>query len=177
MKTALLVIDVQRGLCEQANPPFQAQQVIARINAVSEQARRAAVPVIFIQHEDEELVSGSAAWQLADGLHTQPGDLFVTKTGSDAFHRTGLEQTLRQLGVEQLVICGMFTEFCVESTTRRALALGYPVVLLADAHTTQDKPHLPAAQIITHHNATLPNIGSYGPRVRLRGSAELNFAI
>ncbi|MBI3283803.1 MAG: cysteine hydrolase [Burkholderiales bacterium] len=175
MKTALLVIDVQHGLCEDQNPPYETQQVIARINAVSAQARSTGMPVIFIQHEDDDLVFGSEAWQLAVGLQTQSGDLFLRKTGSDAFHRTELEQILKQLGVSDLVICGMHTEFCVESTTRRALALGYPVLLVADAHTTQDKPHLSAAQIILHHNATLSNIGSYVPRVRAIGSADLRF--
>lgn len=175
MKTALLVVDVQRGLCEDPNPPYQTPQVIDRINAVSEQARAAGMPVIFIQHEDDYLVFGSEAWQPAAGLQTQPGDLFLRKTGSDSFHRTGLEQTLRQLSVSDLAICGMHTEFCVDNTTRRALALGYPSVLVADAHTTQDKLDLSATQIIRHHNATLSSIGSYGPRVRALASADVRF--
>ena len=70
----------------------------------------------------------------------------------------------------------MHTEFCVDTTTRRALAAGYPVVLVADAHTPEDKPHLSAAQIIRHHNETLANITSFGPQVRAILSHSLRIA-
>ena len=76
-----------------------------------------------------------------------------------------------------LVICGMHTEFCVDTTTRLALAAGYPVVLIADAHTTDDKPHLSAEQIIRHHNETLTNITSFGPRVRAIPSEAFRIAL
>lgn len=72
-----------------------------------------------------------------------------------------------------VVICGMPTEFCVDTTTRRALALGYPVVLVADAHTTERNEYLSAAQIIRHHNHTLANITSFGPRVRAISTEQL----
>jgi nicotinamidase-related amidase len=75
--------------------------------------------------------------------------------------------------VTDLVICGMETEFCVDTTTRQALALGYPVVLVADAHTTERNEHLSAAQIIRHHNNTLSNITSFGPGVRAISTEQL----
>ena len=74
-----------------------------------------------------------------------------------------------------LVICGMHTEFCVDTTTRRALALGYPVTLVEDAHTSAGNAALPAPQVIAHHNITLSNISSFGPRVRLVSAANLRF--
>lgn len=66
--------------------------------------------------------------------------------------------------MDRLVVCGFQSEFCVDTTTRRALALGYPVTLVADGHSTTDNGVLSAAQISAHHNATLTNIVSFGPR-------------
>lgn len=176
MKTALLIIDVQQGLCEGDHEAFESQQVIGRINIVSEKARAAGAVVIFIQHESKSqyLEFGTGAWQLANGLHLEPTDLRIRKTSSDSFHRTDLEEVLKQHAVTDLVICGMHSEFCVDTTTRRALALGYPVVLVEDAHTTEDKEHLSAAQIIRHHNDTLTNISSFGPRVRAISTEDLH---
>ena len=168
MSTALLIIDVQQGLCEGDSAAFESPQVIARINTASAKARAAGAPVIFIQHESASgyLEFGSDAWQLAHGLHVEPADLRIRKTTPDSFLRTDLQDVLHQHGVTHLIICGMHTEFCVDTTTRRALALGYPVVLVADAHTSAGNAHLSAAQVIAHHNATLTNISSFGPRVR-----------
>ena len=175
MKTALLVIDVQQGLCEGEHGAFESSQVIARINKVSGKARTAGSIVVFVQHESKfgYLEFGTDTWQLAHDLEVFKDDIHIRKTTPDSFHGTELEQILNQHAVTDLVICGMHTEFCVDTTTRRALALGYSVVLVADAHTTEDKEHLPASQIIRHHNATLTSISSFGPRVRAITTEEL----
>ncbi len=175
MTAALLIIDVQQGLCEGEHAAFESPQVIARINTVSAKARAAGAMVIFIQHESTSgyLAHGTDAWQLARGLHVEPSDLTLRKTTPDSFHHTELEEVLKRHAVTDLVICGMHTEFCVDTTTRRALALGYPVVLVADAHTSEGNAHLSAAQVIQHHNATLTNISSFGSRVRAIFSENL----
>jgi nicotinamidase-related amidase len=175
MNTALLVIDVQQGLCEGEHEAFQSQRVIARINRVSEKARIAGALVVFIQHESTSgyLEFDTEAWQLARGLHVDATDLRIRKTSPDSFHRTALEQVLKEHAITDLVICGMHTEFCVDTTTRRALALGFPVILVDDAHTTEGNRHLSAIQVIQHHNETLTNISSFGPRVRAISTDEL----
>ncbi|MGV3728767.1 cysteine hydrolase family protein [Hydrogenophaga sp.] len=174
MKTALLIIDMQQGLCEGPGRADATDQVIARINHVAAQLRAAGAPIVFIQHESTVgyLEHGTREWQLADGLALQPGDLRVRKKTPDAFLNTDLEALLKARGVEELVVCGMHTEFCVDTTTRRALALGYPVILVADAHTSAGNEVLGAPQVIAHHNATLTAISSFGPRVRAVSSAE-----
>ncbi len=167
MTRALLIIDVQQGLCEGEGAAWDCGKVIARINRVAAHARASGVPVVFIQHEDATaLVQGSRAWQLADGLLTEPDDLRVRKTTPDSFLRTDLQALLSVRGVSELIVCGMHSEFCVDTTTRRALALGYPVTLVADAHTSAGNAALTPQQVIAHHNATLTNISSFGPRVR-----------
>lgn len=175
MNTALLVIDVQQGLCEGEHDAFESQQVIGRINQVSAKVREAGGLVVFVQHESSsgDLGFATDAWQLARGLHVETADLRLRKTTPDAFHRTALEQVLGQHAITDLVICGMHTEFCVDTTTRRALALGFPVTLVGDAHTTEGNRHLSAVQVIRHHNETLANIESFGPRVRVVSTEDL----
>jgi nicotinamidase-related amidase len=167
MSIAILVIDVQQGLCEGDDAPFDCAGTIARINQVTAKARAAGAMVIFIQHESTAgyLEHGSAAWQLAQGLDVQTADPRIRKTTPDSFLRTGLESVLQKSGVTRLVICGMYTEFCVDTTTRRALSLGYPVLLISDAHTSAGNVAVSPQQVIAHHNATLTNISSFGPRV------------
>jgi nicotinamidase-related amidase len=176
--TALLVIDVQQGLCEGEQDAFESQAVIARINLVAEKARAAGALVVVVQHEGTSgyLEFGSDAWQVAHALRVEAGDLRIRKTTPDAFHRTELQGLLERHAVRHVVICGMHTEFCVDTTTRRALALGYAVVLVEDGHTTQDNAHLSAAQIIRHHNETLTNISSFGPRVHAVCAEDLRIA-
>jgi nicotinamidase-related amidase len=175
MKTALLVIDVQRALCKGKYEVFEAREVIQRINLVSKKAREAGALVVIVQHESqgEVLAYQSAGWQLAEGLHTEATDTFLRKTAADSFHKTELESFLRARSVTQLIVCGMQSDFCVDTTTRRALALNFPVTLVSDGHSTLDNEHLAAAQIIAHHNATLANISSFGPIVTLASAEEV----
>jgi nicotinamidase-related amidase len=173
--TAVLVIDMQQGLCEGEGRAWASDEVIARINHVTHRLREGGVPIVFIQHESTTgyLEHGSHEWQLADGLQVQPGDLRVRKKTPDAFLNTDLEALLKARGVDEVIVCGMHTEFCIDTTTRRALALGYPVTLVADAHTSAGNAVLSAPQVIAHHNATLTNISSFGPRVRAVASADI----
>jgi nicotinamidase-related amidase len=173
--TAVLVIDMQQGLCEGEGRAWASDAVIARINQLTHRLREAGVPIVFIQHESTTgyLAHGTREWQLADGLQVQPGDLRVRKKTPDAFLNTDLEALLKARGVDEVIVCGMHTEFCIDTTTRRALALGYPVTLVADAHTSAGNAVLSAPQVIAHHNATLTNISSFGPRVSAVASADL----
>jgi nicotinamidase-related amidase len=166
MKTAVLVIDVQQGLCEGEGKAHDCDGLIAKINHVTQQARAAGAPVIFIQHESNAgyLEHGSTAWQLAHGLHVAASDIKLRKTTPDSFLRTSLATLLTERHIDHLVVCGMHTEFCVDTTTRQALARGFPVTLVSDAHTSAGNSALTPQQVIAHHNATLTNISSFGPR-------------
>ncbi len=177
MRTALIVIDVQQGLCEGKYAAYGAPALIARINALAQRARTEKLPVIWVHHEESEglLQHGAPGWQLAQGLETRTDDILVRKTTSDAFLRTGLERLLKTHGVDRLVICGLQTEYCVDTTVRRALGLGYPVTLVSDSHSTMDNEQLSAAQIIAHHNLTLSRMDSFGPRVQLVTASEVSF--
>ena len=106
----------------------------------------------------------------------KPEDIRIRKTTPDSFLRTELQARLESLGVDSVVICGLQSEYCVDSTARGALARGYPVTLASDAHATMDNGVLTAAQISAHHNATLAGMSSFGPRVTVTPAAEIEFA-
>ena len=175
MNNALLIIDVQQALCSGDNAAFECHRVIDRINLVSTQARTAGALVVLVQHEapGTAFEHGTAGWQLADGLVVQGTDVRLRKKATDSFHQSDLQAVLQQHSVESLVICGLQSDFCVDTTTRRALALGYPVTLVSDAHSTVDNAVLGAAQISAHHTATLANIRSFGPRVTPLRASEI----
>lgn len=176
MKSALLIIDIQRALCSGEWAAFDIDRVIQRINGVSAKARAAGLPVVLIQHEESEgpLQFDSEGWQLADGLVTHADDLRVRKTATDSFHATELHALLQQRGIEHVIVCGLQSEFCVDSSVRGALALGYAVSLVTDAHSTVDNGVLTAAQISAHHTVTLANVSSYARRVTPVLAHELN---
>jgi nicotinamidase-related amidase len=175
MTTALLIIDVQHGLCTGEYEAFESKRVIERINVVSRKMREAGAPVVVIQHEAPggPLQHGTEGWNLAVGLDVRPTDIYVRKKASDSFHNTDLQAILQAHGVKKLAICGLQSEFCVDTTTRRALALGYPVTLVSDAHSTINNSVFSAAQITAHHNETLANLTSFGPRVVAVPSSEV----
>lgn len=178
MNTALLIIDVQRALCSGEEEAFDSRRVIDRINTVAGAARNAGVPVVIIQHEEENgsLEYNSEGWKLDPDLDTGPDDIYVRKTAPDSFHDTDLLDILEARGIKQLVICGLQSECCVDSTTRRALALGYPVTLVSDAHTTMDTAALKAPQISAQINEALAR-GGFGPGIRVIPATEVRIEV
>lgn len=172
LRQAMLVIDVQQALCTGADAAWDCAGLIQRINQATTAARAAQLPVVWVQHEEPGLEHGSAGWQLADGLRVASSDLRSYKTTGDAFWKTDLLPVLQQLGVQELVVCGMHTEFCVDVTTRAALRHGYPVVLLQDAHTSSGNAAITPQQVIAHHNITLSSTGSFGVRARLQTAQQ-----
>jgi nicotinamidase-related amidase len=130
-----------------------------------------------MSRKTDPLAYATDGWQLAAGLDALPTDLYLRKKSPDSFHKTELQSVLHARGITKLVICGLQSEFCVDTTTRRALALGYPVTLVSDGHSTMDNGVLTAAQISAHHNETLANITSFGPRVRAVPAGEVKIEV
>jgi nicotinamidase-related amidase len=153
MAAALLVIDLQVGVLEGC---FDAKGVVARAGVLVERARVAGVPVVWVQHVDEDLRHGTSAWQLADGLVPAPDELRVDKIYCDAFADTPLRALLEKRGVRRLVVAGAQTDYCIRTTAQRAAAEGYSVVLASDAHTTTaaevGSVALSGEQIVAHTN-------------------------
>jgi nicotinamidase-related amidase len=160
-QAAVLVIDVQVGLFCTPSPPFEASEVIARINSVASKARAAGVPVIFVQNdgppEGSWLVPNTQGWQLHPDLQRLEGDPIIRKTTGDAFYRSDLERTLRGAGIQELVLTGYATDFCIDSTLRNAASKEFELFVISDAHTTNDAPMLKAHLIRDYFNWVWPD--------------------
>jgi nicotinamidase-related amidase len=170
MSTALVVIDVQQGMFTQPSPPHRSEAVLAAIRALQDRARSERIPILHIQHDggDGPLARGTSGFAIHPEVAPKPGEDVVVKNRCDAFLGTGLDARLRALGIGRLVIAGMQTEYCVDTTTRAAFAHGYKVVLASDAHTTFDSDALKAPDIIRHHNAVLRDFATVIPLAEIR---------
>src|SRR3954452_15367781 len=134
--TALVVVDVQNAALERAH---ERDAVVANVGSLVERARREGVPVVWVQHSDEQLARGSDGWQLVSELGPGDAEPLVEKSYGDSFEETSLETVLSRLGVGRLVVVGAQTDWCVRSTLHGALARGYDATLVSDAHTTEDQ--------------------------------------
>jgi len=156
-KTALLIIDVQVGIIDGFSA-YRGREVLEQINNLLAKARAAKIPVIYVQHDGEKahpLEVGTPGWQIHSAIKPGVRDLIIRKRASDSFFETTLHRELETRGIRNLIIAGCMTEYCVDTTSRRAITMGYDVTLVSDAHTTIDNKLLTAAQIIAHHNALL----------------------
>jgi nicotinamidase-related amidase len=150
--TAVVVIDVQNGVV--AGAPKR-DEVIANINELVGRARAADVPVVWVQHQSEELPEGSEQWQYVPELEMGDGEPLVHKRYGDSFEDTNLEDELAARGVGRLIVTGAQTDACVRSTLHGAFTRGYDTTLVADAHTTEDLTEWgapPVDQVIAHTN-------------------------
>ena len=154
-KSALLVIDMQIGAVKLENPKFyKIDELIVRLKGLIERARKQKLPIIYAQHHNQEgfLSYGSDEWGLIPEIGPKQEDLIIHKSTPDIFLNTPLYEELQNKGIKNLVICGIQTADCVDTSCRIAFSLGYKVVLVKNGHTTFDSSILKAEQIIEHHN-------------------------
>jgi isochorismate hydrolase len=151
--TALLVIDVQNGVVA---GDYDRDAVVANVGRLVDKARHDSVPVVWVQHNnDEQLERGSENWQLVPELKRDESEPLVDKRYGDSFEDTNLEDLLAGLGVGRLVVSGAQTDECIRSTVHGAFTRGYDVMLVSDAHTTEDLTSYgapPPEQVIAHTN-------------------------
>jgi nicotinamidase-related amidase len=151
--TAVIIVDVQTGVVANAH---ERDAVVGNIASLVDKARRERVPVIWVQHvDDEHLPKGSDAWRIAAELSPGGAEPLIEKRWGDAFEDTALESVLAGLGVGRLVVAGAQTDACIRSTLHGAFARGYDAILVSDAHTTDDQSKWgapPPGQVIRHTN-------------------------
>ncbi len=150
--TALLVVDVQTCVVE-GTPRRDA--VVANVGTLVDKAREEQVPVVWVQHSDEQIIRGSDGWRIVSELHPDAAEPLVEKHYGDSFEDTSLETVLSGLGVGRLMVVGAQTDACIRSTLHGALARGYDATLVSDAHTTEDQTEWgapPPEMVIAHTN-------------------------
>jgi nicotinamidase-related amidase len=170
---ALMIIDVQAGMFDENEPVYRGSELLATLSALLGQARAAGVPVIYVQHDgsgNHPLHPDKPGWLIHPTIAPAAEDLVIRKRHPDAFQDTGLQRALETRGIKHLVVAGIQSEYCVDTTCRRAYSLGYDVILVQDAHSTWDTEQLKASQVIAHHNQVLG-----GWFVTVKPAAEIKF--
>ncbi|CAF1181328.1 unnamed protein product [Rotaria sordida] len=145
-KLALIVIDMQNQF------EFAAKSILAEVNATIVSARRAGIPVIFTQHTDSDLGNeekpsalirwwgiseairkDSHNWKLLVDLNVASNEVIIDeKTTYDAFYRTRLKSLLDEQNIDTIIISGVMTQLCCETTARSAFVQNYNVIFLSD---------------------------------------------
>ena len=168
MNTALLAINIQQSLVDEGI--WELERVIEHVNQLIAMARNEHVPIILVR---DSRVEPDGAFHRS--LHIEAHDIEIQENYCDSFMETHLDKILRGKNISRLVICGLQSDFCIDTTCRQAAALGYDVLLVADAHSTLDHEHLKAIQIVAHHNRILRHHDSAKGRVRVVETEKVKF--
>jgi nicotinamidase-related amidase len=173
--TALVVIDVQKGVVEGAH---ERDAVVANISTLVDKARDQGVPVVWVQHNDDNLKKDSEKWEYVDELSRAESEPVVHKSYGDSFEETDLEDVLSKARVGRLVVAGAQTDECIRSTIHGAFTRGYDVTLVGDAHTTEDLSDYGAPtpdKVIAHTNLYWKYHEAPGREAQVVKAEELTF--
>jgi nicotinamidase-related amidase len=174
--TALLVVDVQNDVVAEAH---QRDQVVANIATLVERARREGIPVVWVQHSDEQLKEGADGWRIVPELDPDGAEPLIAKRYGDSFEDTNLEAVLAELEVGRLFVAGAQTDACIRSTLHGAFARGYDATLVSDAHTTEDQSEWgapPPDKVIAHTNLYWTHQTAPGRTAGTVETRDVNFA-
>lgn len=171
--TALLIIDMQAGNFSESNPIHNGNELLAKVKSLITKGRSSQISIVYVQNyggSGDLDKYGTPGWKIHHFIMPDEGDVVIQKQTPDAFYRTNLHLELESRGIKKLIIAGLQTEYCIDTTCRRAFSLGYQVILVKDAHSTWDSSLLTAQQIINHHNNVLG-----GWFVTLRNERDIEF--
>jgi len=175
MKKALLIIDMQVMPFVWKNfdgkSLYQEEKLLANIKRLIEQARESHAPIFYIMFTEPEgslRSENQPLWQVHEQIAPVEHDHVVIKYHADSFLESGLHNRLKNHGIDALVMCGIQTEYCVDTTVKSGFSHGYQVELVKDCHSTYDSDELTAEQIIRHHNSILAQFAAivYSSEVR-----------
>lgn len=176
-QSVLMIVDVQVGVMRECH---DAAQTIANVALTVDRARAAQVPVIWVQHESDELKRDSDAWQWVPALVPVAGETRIYKKFNSAFEQTGVEDMLARLGATHVVLAGAQTNWCIRASAYGALERGYDLTLVKDAHTTSDMDlgngtTIDAATIVRDLNLTMKWLQYPGRSNGVAGAEEVAF--
>ncbi len=175
-KEAFVIIDLQNAILDiprmsrRVETHAALDALLTRIAALIRRAHDRNIPILFVQHDGQaghRLERGSPGWQIRPEITPRCGDPVIHKSACDSFFETTLATELTSQGIDALIVAGCMTQYCVDTTVRRAVSLGYDVTLVADGHMTADSGGLTFEQIIAHHNTVLDGFdaGKHSARV------------
>lgn len=177
-KSALVVVDAQLGVLAHI---WESQRVIGNLEQLVAKARAAGVPVIWVQHaDDDELKYGSEPWKLAPNFVPAAAEWVIHKKYNSSFANTELDQRLKALAVTRIVLAGASTNWCVRSTAYAAVDRGYDLALVSDAHSTEilklpDGKTVSAESVVADLNAVFEWVSVPNVRTEVKKTADLAF--
>ena len=151
---AFLVIDVQKGLT--ARKLYEKDRFIETINQAIARFREKNEPVVFVQHQNKQLMIDTEEWEIDEQIKAKGKDWFFDKTEGDAFANPDLVEKLHQHGVTDVVVAGLVTHGCVSYTCKGGIKRGFAVSLLRGAHTCWNAD---AKEKITQTEKVLTELG------------------
>jgi nicotinamidase-related amidase len=174
----LLIVDLQVGVMAEA---WDAPRIVGNVARVVERARNEGVPVIWVQHADEQLVRGSPPWQWVPELAPARGEALIHKRFNSSFEQTPLEEELSRLGAAHIVLAGAATNWCIRATAYAALERGYDLTLVEDAHTTgslalDDGGRIDAPDVVRELNVAMAWLSYPGRRNGTAAAGQVDFA-
>ncbi len=177
-KGVLLIVDVQVGA---VSDDWDAPRIVANVSRVVERARAAGVPVLWVQHSDEDLVYESPEWRWVPELAPAEGEPLIHKHFNSSFEQTTLEEELARLGATHIVLAGVETNWCIRATAYGALDRGYDLTLVRDAHTTGtidlgNGASIEAADIVRELNIAMAWLSYPGRTNGIAAAEEVDFA-
>jgi nicotinamidase-related amidase len=152
---ALLIIDMQKISFTTQTPRYDTDGVVKRINQLSEHFRENGEKVIFIQHDgtkDGYCKPNTLDWEILDELVIKESDIVISKIVNDSFYKSDLKEYLDSNNINDLIITGCATDFCVDSTIKSALNLDYDITVISDCHTTADRFDFKSVNLIKYYN-------------------------
>ena len=168
-KCALLVIDMQNYF------DSIAREIKQNLLKIIEFCQAKGIPVVFTRHGHEYLASdggllakwwgdcimkGSHDWELMPGFKPGPGDLLIDKNRYSAFFKTGLDEILRAKGIEELIITGVMTNCCCETTARDGFVRDFRIFFVADATATANEElHIASLKTLAYGFAHIVSTG------------------
>lgn len=138
-KKALLIIDVQVGMFPDENPVYNGEILLNNLKQLIFKARATNTPIFYIQHNDpvgHPLESGTKGWFIHPEISPTEMDILIQKNTPDSFFNTNLDDELKKREINHVILTGIQSEVCVDTTTRRAFSMGYNVILATDSHST-----------------------------------------
>jgi nicotinamidase-related amidase len=156
--TALVLLDAQVNMFEESTAAYNAEQLLESLQELLLKARQTDVDIFHIQHnggEGSPDEPGSPGWAIHPAVAPQVGETVLQKSSPDAFADTNLDYELRSRNIDRIVLAGLQSELCIHATLRRAVDMGYEVMLVRDGHSTFDVEDMDAPELIELVNAEL----------------------
>jgi nicotinamidase-related amidase len=177
-KAVLVVVDVQIGVIRET---WDANRIVGNVARAVDRARYQGVPVIWVQHSDEDLIAESPEWQWVPELTPHKGEPLIHKHFESSFEQTALEEELAKVGATHIALAGAATNWCIRATAYGALERGYDLTLISNAHTTRTMEldggaKVEATSVISDLNVAMTWLSYPGRRNGTAKAEEVDFS-